>query len=851
MTSQVGAPSTSWRARLADMHRILTAIWILAGLLICTLLGTAVALTQLGRSDALVRASQLAEQTVAQAENTLNRTLLEADLVLSGAGILLASALDSEGRLRSSDAHRVLAELEARQLAFADIALLDAAGQIRAAAVPATRRLGLPLEPGFLDRALAVGSRELVLSGPTLGSDQVESVVLAARVVQVGREPALVAVAALPLSLLTPAPAMSRSQSLPPGTEITVETADGLLVATLPPNDPRIGRRLSVSGLEGLDDGVARAATARLREAPARLATRWALAGNLRVTASVDNATALMPTRSSERALIGGSVVIVLLLLGATALAHWQFVRLAAARREAAHAVQTLDQALASVVDGFLLCDADERVLRWNERYVQLFPWLREVLAPGVPFARLAERAAQAVLPDAPEEARRAWIDRRIRLHREAKLDWEQELGNGVLVRGSERRTPEGGIVSLYRDVTAEERRLSHAKAAAEAANEAKSRFLATMSHEMRTPLHAVMGLNQLLLSSNLDAEQRRHAELIGSSGELLLTVINDVLDMSRIEAGRFEMLQAPFEPARVASELCGILRSRAVDKGLALHLVVAPQTPARLIGDAMRLRQVLFNLVGNALKFTEHGTVEVRLAPVSTGGLSIEVEDTGIGIEPAALARLFERFTQADSSPARRFGGSGLGLAITRELVRLMGGDVEVRSEAGLGSCFRVTLPFPLAPADELSAETTAAAELADAAPISLRVLVAEDNPVNQMLAQAMLEQLGHESVVVNDGAEAVDAVAQGGFDLILMDMQMPRLDGVSAARSIRELPGTVSRTPIIAMTANARQEDRQACLEAGMDGYVSKPIDRDTLQRAIAEVAASDSLVPAAGLA
>jgi CheY-like chemotaxis protein len=302
-----------------------------------------------------------------------------------------------------------------------------------------------------------------------------------------------------------------------------------------------------------------------------------------------------------------------------------------------------------------------------------------------------------------------------------------------------------------------------------------------------------------------------------------------------------------------VAEEVMAVLRERAQQQQLDFRLEVAPGLAPEMLGDAVRVRQVLFNLVGNALKFTDSGGVTVRLSQQPVDGLAapdkallvMEIHDTGIGIPAAALPTLFDRFTQADASTARRYGGSGLGLAITREIVQRMGGTIAVTTEPGQGSTFHATVRCGVPTRAAAGAPVLAAAPASTPGTESagLRVLAAEDNPVNQVLIEAMLGHLGHRAEVVPNGAVAVARAQQGQWDLILMDMQMPELDGAGAARAIRKIAGAAGRVPIVAMTANARAEDRQACVDAGMDGYVSKPIDMDALAEAIDRATATSA--------
>ena len=396
-----------------------------------------------------------------------------------------------------------------------------------------------------------------------------------------------------------------------------------------------------------------------------------------------------------------------------------------------------------------------------------------------------------------------------------------------------------GHGVELEREVAARTFDLVGAKQRAEVANKAKSEFLANMSHEIRTPMNGVIGMTALVLQSDLTVEQRGYLDIVGSSADSLLVIINDILDFSKMEAGKLSLDPIEFDLAAKIGDVMCLLAPRAAEKKIGLVHSVAANVPARLIGDPGRWRQIVMNLVGNAIKFTEQGEVVVRVelgARHSDGDtLHVSVSDTGIGIPANKQAAIFDSFSQADTSTTRRFGGTGLGLSIASQLTRLMGGRIWVNSVPNIGSVFHVEIPFQLLPPGALPVVSISAlAQPEEFRP--LRVLLAEDNAVNALLASVLLKKAGHHVTHVVTGRKALDALVVNEFDLILMDMQMPDMDGMEATGLIRRAEVVTGRhIPIIAFTAHAMAEDRKRFLVAGADGYLTKPFTPEQLNDVI----------------
>jgi PAS domain S-box-containing protein len=404
----------------------------------------------------------------------------------------------------------------------------------------------------------------------------------------------------------------------------------------------------------------------------------------------------------------------------------------------------------------------------------------------------------------------------------------------------TDQRRREEALTEARSRLEAQNRELHEARRAAEEASRAKSDFLAVMSHEIRTPMTGVLGMADLLMAADLPERERRYAAAIRTSGRHLLSVVNDILDFSRIEAGRLELERIDFSILELLEQVRSLVSPQAAERGLELHLGLDEPSPPTVRGDPTRLQQVLLNLVGNGLKFTQRGGVTVRVAHGPEGDgrvrLRFSVRDTGVGIAPERQDMLFRAFTQAESSTSRTYGGSGLGLAISKRLVEAMGGEIGVESASGCGSLFWFEVRLEVG--DAVLAAERAAFDPASVPP--LRVLLAEDVELNRELVREMLGRYGHEVILAEDGQAAVRLAAEGGYDLVLMDVQMPVVDGVEATRRIRRLPPPAGQVPIVALTANVVASERERYLAVGMDSCVTKPIAWPALLAALAEIAA-----------
>lgn len=499
--------------------------------------------------------------------------------------------------------------------------------------------------------------------------------------------------------------------------------------------------------------------------------------------------------------------------------------------------INTIDEA-------FVIYDPEDRLYLFNQKYRDAYAASASAIQVGKTFEEILRYGLKCGQYNDAIGREQEWLAERLKRHQNANADIIQPVSDGRWLRILERRTPEGFTVGFRVDVTA----LMNAKEAAESANRAKSAFLATMSHEIRTPMNGILGMAQLLLPERVsDAERRDYAHTIFNSGMTLLNLLNDILDFSKIEAGKVALEKMAFDPQQILQETVSLFVGSARKKGLALDASWLGVSAGRYLGDAYRIRQMLSNLVSNAIKFTEAGGIAIEAREVRSAGNMTEIElsvrDTGIGMDQQQALNLFMPFTQLDSSITRKYGGTGLGLSIVRSLARLMAGDVGVDSVPGKGSRFWFTIQVERIAQRQDTRQTDRAAAIRPTLPLDQcfrgKVLVVEDNPTNQKIIVALLNTLGLESCVAENGQQGVEAVqCDDSIDLILMDAQMPVMDGYAATQHIRAWEAQAGRVrhPIVALTADAFAEDRERCLSVGMDDFMPKPIVFQTLTEMLA---------------
>ena len=808
-----------FRTRRLRIAVAVIAVAMLAGQAVATAL-----LIHNSREAAMASATDTVERAARTVEGSINRTFLQVDAMLASMSSLLAQ-MGANAPLDLPAAGRVMQELNSTNLTVRDLLIVRPDGTPYTAALSASRRRRLPVPPQRVVEDAQARAGSVVISLPVRNPVTGEWALFFMRPVTLGDLGPLFAVAEVQVSLV--ASLLSPGGDVP-GLRFSLERTDGRVLASLPHDEARIaGRALAPA------------------DAPAAgmiATTRPTLYPAIRVVGMLEEARALEGWRSDRDRTLTVSIGFgVLVALGSVTLMLMlrQRERVEGEREKAQ---QLLENALEAMEDGFVMFDAEDRLVTSNSRYKEFYAASAPFLVPGTRFEDIMIGGARlGQYPQAGEDLEgfaaemKAW-------HQGNHPPLERLLPDGRWILITERRTPDGGTVGIRTDITRLKEamaELASARDAAAAAGEAKSRFLARVSHELRTPLNGVLGWAQLLQrDETLSAEQRARITTLVEAGEHLATVVSRLLEISRIEATELAMPDPdPVVPEEVARFCVDLLRPGAAAKGLALAVELGPNLPGSVLAPVSGLRQVLLNLLGNAVKYTQTGGVTVRVLRPATGRLRYEVQDTGPGIPPAMRGRLFRDFDRLGAEGSN-IPGTGLGLSTSARLAAQMGGEVGCDSALGRGSVFWLEIPAPeVASAPGLTAEREAAGRTGSRDG-GLRILVADDVATNRVLARAMLEGAGHRVACVPSGLDALEAVTRDPYDLVLMDVHMPGMDGLEATRRIRALDDAARYVPILALTASAYSEDVEACLAAGMDGHIAKPIRLDALFAALAKM-------------
>jgi signal transduction histidine kinase/CheY-like chemotaxis protein len=804
---------------------------VFIGAIVLLLAQTAATLMIIGRArEAQIRGAQEAVERISTAtEASINRAFVQVDAMLAGLPAMLAP-FASNGQLDVASVNRVLRQFINQNFTYRDILLVGPNGLPVATALPVSRRrrLPLPVETGFSDLASTSGG--VAIGGPVQNPSTGEwSLFFARNVTIVGLGPVR-AVAEVPLPSVR---SLLSAAGESPGLRTTLERDDGVLLASVPHDEMRIGQRLGP--IASTPNGEATLAVSRFNGQAVFVSARPALYPTLIITSTIEVDAVLAGWyRDRLRALAVSSVFGVIISLVALALMIILRQR-GRAEDERAKARETLERALESMSDGFVMFDPDDRLIACNSRYKDFYRISAPFIQPGNTFDEIMrEGALRGQYPQAGEDIETFLAESKA-FHLSNQPPMERLLPDGRWVLITERRTPDGGTVGIRTDITALKRAmqdLAAARDAAAAAGEAKSRFLARVSHELRTPLNGVLGFAQVLLHDpRLTPDQREQVKTLHEAGRHLLDLVNGLLDLSKIEAGRLDLAPQPVA-LRPLLEGCATLLAPEIDrKMLSFELELDPRLPPAVMLDPTRTRQLLLNLLSNAVKFTPAGgRVDLRVRGAGDRMMRIDVADTGPGIPPDKRSLLFEDFVQLAPNGGADGQGTGLGLAISARLVALMDGRIGCGDPPGGGALFWVELPLTAAEFKEdpaLPAPTSSAPEPTPA----LDVLVVDDVRANRQIAEAMLRSAGHKVALAEDGASALLALERQRFDVVLMDLQMPGMDGFETTRRIRAMPTPAADVAIIALTASVLPDQVEATRRAGMDGHLGKPLDRKAL--------------------
>lgn len=794
-----------------------------------------IALLDASRRSAIEAATSLTERTGQAVQDAVNRTLFQIDASLASLPALLAPFIleGADGPEYNLPAfNNLLRNINSQNFAYRDLLLTDAQGVALATALSSSRRRTLPVPVRGGATPAGLNTAGLSVSDPVRNSANGEWALFFSRPLRLAGRAPLYGVAEVPVAALTSlmAPGMAT-----PGLRIWLERQDGAILAAT--TDDRALRLTP----DTTQPGVTLTRPSRLDGKEVINISWQTLYPALRLTAEMDLEQALAGWRAGrDRTVLISALFAVLLVALMVALLFWLALR-DRAEADRLHWRLQLENALDSMADGFVMFDAEDRLVVSNRSYREMYSISAPFIRPGALFDDIVrEGARRGQYPQLEGPAIEANIDRFVedlkRRRRQGTLQqMERLLPDGRWLLLTERAMPDGGIVGIRTDITTLKRAMAEqaeARDLAQRASTAKGMFLARMSHELRTPLNAVLGFTDLLMQNGtVTGEQGEQLGLVQDAAAHLRDVVNTLLDLSKAEARAPEIRPRP-SALRPLAEVCAALVAPEVGRRrIALALDFDVDLPTTVMVDPLPLRQILLNFLSNAVKFTPDGErVVMRLRNTGTADrIRIEVQDSGVGVPKEKRELLFREFSQISAPVDSQAASTGLGLSISAQLVAAMGGRIGFDEAPVRGSLFWVELPMPAVPDKEEEAAPPTAPEPETMR--SLRLLVADDILVNRTLARVMLERAGHTVELVSNGIEAVAAVQRTHFDAVLMDVQMPLMDGLEATRRIRALPGLASRVLILALSASAMTDQVAACLAAGMDGHLAKPINRDEL--------------------
>ena len=773
-------------------------------------------------------------------EAAINRSFVQVDAMLAGLPAVLAP-FQRDGQLELNQINRVLRELNNQNFTYRDILLIGPDGLPLATALPVSRRRRLQLPGPSSFAEVAARGASVSIGGPVLNANTGEWTLFFARNIVLPTAGPVLAVAEVPVPVVQNILSGAGESS---GLRVTLERDDGTLLASVPHDETRIGQKLSSPAAILRQTPLDYLVKSRFSDDMVLVVVRPTLYPALfvSVTLQIDSALSGWYADRVRAYFVSGTLgLMIMLIAGALIVGLRQRERI---EDERARGRRTLENALESMSDGFVMFDPSDRLIACNSRYKDFYKISAPFIVPGALFDDIMrEGALRGQYPQAQGDIDKFVSDSKA-FHRGNHPPMERLLPDGRWVLITERRTPDGGVVGIRTDITPLKRAMQDLAAArdtARAAGEAKSQFLARMSHELRTPLNGILGFSEILLDDpRLASDQLEKLNTLHDAGKHLLELVNGLLDLSKIESGRMEFASRAFPLLDVVESCATLIRPDIERKHIEFTFDFDHRLPKAVMGDATRLRQAILNLLSNAVKFTPPGgRVYLRVTQKPSGRMLLEVQDTGPGISSENQRMIFEDFVQLPSVSQSDVAGTGLGLAITSRLVKQMQGEIGCKSNLGNGSLFWIEIPLTVAEWPDASVQgvSVTLASRPTATP-QYNILVVDDVKANRDVAAALLSNMGHNVYLAASGFETLERVAAEKFDLILMDLQMPQMDGFSTARAIRLMKEPACRIPIFALTASVMPEQIVAAKKAGMNGHIGKPLSKTSLAEALIQI-------------